>query len=79
MHKTVTFLSTYLRLRFVDAHAFQLTNGSFENTNGTLLAMETVWMSFPPVRRQFRGGRRLTAWPRRGSRTEPLEHPGGER
>ena len=37
MHKTVIFLSMIFAPAVVDAHAFQLTNGSFENTNGTFV------------------------------------------
>lgn len=37
MHKTVTFLTMIFALSAVDAHAFQLANGSFENTNATFV------------------------------------------
>jgi hypothetical protein len=37
MHKIVTFLFILFALAVADAHAFQLTNGSFENTNGTFV------------------------------------------
>jgi hypothetical protein len=37
MRKTVTFLSILFALSVMNAHAFQLTNGSFENTNGTFV------------------------------------------
>jgi Protein of unknown function (DUF642) len=37
MHKTVMFLSIIFAFAAVDAHANQITNGSFENTTGTFV------------------------------------------
>ncbi len=37
MHKTVTLLTLMFAFAFVDAHADLITNGSFENTNGTFV------------------------------------------